>query len=119
MAEHGAEGGPSARGTRLLRAPAGGVPVYTYEATPGIPPVSTLRLHGDDLAHLPVSDDHAHSHDFLVLLYCERSGGTVRLGDVITPMRAGDLHLIPPGVVVGVGAAPDDLRTRDQPEDGP
>jgi AraC family transcriptional activator of pobA len=107
-----AEGGREpTRGTRLLRTPAGAAPVYTYEETPGIPPVSTLRFRGDDdLSHLPVSDDHAHSHDFLVLFYCERSGGTVRLGDAITTLRAGDLHLIPPGVVVGVGATAADLH---------
>lgn len=111
MAERDAVDGGRVRGTRLLRTPVDGVPVYTYDASPGIPPVSTLWFRGDDLSGLPSGDDHAHSHDFLVLLYCERSGGTVRLGDATTPLRAGDLHLIPPGVVVGVGASADDLRT--------
>ena len=55
-----------------------GLPVYTYQAVPGMPPVSTLRLgRGSSGGLLP----DAHSHDFLVLTYFERGGGSMRLGD--------------------------------------
>jgi AraC family transcriptional activator of pobA len=58
-----------------------GPPVYTYEAVPGVPPVSVLRFPGrEPLPGVP-QDGNAHSHDFLVLAYFERGGGSVRLGD--------------------------------------
>ena len=107
MVDQRAVEGDPVPGTRLLRTPLDGPPVYTYRTVPGVPPVSAMRFRGDNLPGAPPEGDHAHSHDFLVLVFCERSGGTVRLGDETGPMRAGDLHLIPPGVVVGVGA-PDD-----------
>jgi AraC family transcriptional activator of pobA len=96
--------------TRLLRAPRGAAPVYTYERVPGVPSVGVVRF---DCPHLPPgapSPGHAHSHDFLVLSYCERSGGSLRLDGREMPMRAGDVHLIPPGVVVGAGQHAHGLR---------
>jgi AraC-like DNA-binding protein len=111
MAERTTGHGGPVPGTRLLRSPADGAPVYTYQAVPGVPPVGVVRFRGDHLPGAPPDGDHAHSHDFLVLVFCERSGGTVRLGDVTTPMRAGDLYLIPPGVVVGVGTSDADFST--------
>src|SRR3712207_8812578 len=50
----------------------GGLPVYTFEAAPGAPLVSVLRL-GRELAGsggLP----GPHSHDFLTVAYFERDG---------------------------------------------
>jgi len=41
----------------------------------------------------------AHSHDFLVLDYFERDGGSLRLGDRQWQIEAGDVYLIAPGEV--------------------
>lgn len=81
------------------------LPVYTYEVVPGVPPLSVTRL-GRELAPggLPRSG-HVHAHDFLALAYFERGGGSVRLGQREWPVEAGDLYVIAPGEVVGVGDA--------------
>jgi AraC family transcriptional regulator, transcriptional activator of pobA len=78
-----------------------GPAVYTYEAVPGMPPVSTIRFG----RKLPPGGPprHAHSHDFLVLAYFERGGGLMWLGDREWQIEAGDVYLIAPGEVVGVG----------------
>ena len=55
------------------------LPIYTYEAVPGVPPVSVMRM---GRSSAPPPDDRAHSHDFLVLAYFERGGGSLRLGDL-------------------------------------
>jgi AraC family transcriptional regulator, transcriptional activator of pobA len=73
-----------------------GPPVYTYEAMPEMPSVSTLRLgRGCSGGLLP----DAHSHDFLVLTYFERAGGSLRLGDREWQIEAGDVYLIAPGEI--------------------
>jgi AraC-like DNA-binding protein len=78
-----------------------GPAVYTYEAVPGVPPVSTIRFG----RKLPPGEPprHAHSHDFLVLAYFERGGGSMWLGDREWRLEAGDVYVIAPGEVVGVG----------------
>jgi len=96
--------------TRLLRAPTGTAPVYTYARTPGVPSVGVVRFEGPHLPPGAPAPGHAHSHDFLVLTFCDRSGGTLRLDGRELPMRAGDVHLIPPGVVVGTGSDAQGLR---------
>ena len=73
-----------------------GPPVYTYEAVPGVPPVSAMRLDRGASAQLPPG---AHSHDFLVLAYFERDGGSLRLGDREWRIEAGDAYLIAPGEI--------------------
>ena len=50
-------------------------PVYTYEAVPGVPPVSVLRFRGWEFPPGEPPPGHAHSHDFLVLCYFGRGGG--------------------------------------------
>ena len=85
--------------TRMLAGRGQGPPVHTYEPVPGVPPVSVLRFPGRE--HPP--DGHAHSHDFLVLAYFGRGGGSVRLGNREWPVEAGDAYVIAPGEVVGVG----------------
>jgi hypothetical protein len=50
----------------------------------------------------------AHAHDFLVLDYFERDGGTLRLGTREWRIQAGDAYLIAPGEVAdpsGLAAA--------------
>jgi AraC family transcriptional regulator, transcriptional activator of pobA len=85
-----------------------GPAVYTYEAVPGVPPVSTIRFG----RKLPPGEPprHAHSHDFLVLAYFERGGGSMWLGDREWRIEAGDVYVIAPGEVVGVGDDPSSLH---------
>jgi len=58
--------------TRRREGRGGGPPVSAFEAVPGVPPISVLRLLGSErergLAPLgPPADRGAHSHDFLAL----------------------------------------------------
>lgn len=76
-------------------------PVHTYEPVPGEPPVSVARLDRRSLEGVP--SGHAHSHDFLVLAYFQRGGGSLRLGRCEWPVEPGDLYVVAPGEVVGVG----------------
>jgi AraC family transcriptional activator of pobA len=46
---------------------------------------------------------HAHSHDFLVLAYFERGGGSLRLGSCEWPIEDGDAYVVAPGEVIGIG----------------
>src|ERR1700689_5267157 len=69
-----------------------GVPVYSYVRRPDAPPVSVLRFSaagppGAGPAHDPAD---APAHDFLVLTYFERGGGTVRLDTQEWSAAAGD-----------------------------
>jgi AraC family transcriptional activator of pobA len=93
--------------TRILNRRASALPVYAYEAVPGVPPVSTLRLDRSAMAGL--GPEHAHSHDFLALAYFERGGGSLRLGDRVWSVQAGDVYVVAPGEVVGVGDDPGGL----------
>jgi len=81
-----------------------GPPVYTYEAVPGVPPVGAIRL-GRELFPSGLPQEHSHTHDFLVLAYFERGGGSMWLGDREWPVAADDAYVIAPGEVVGVGSA--------------
>ena len=81
-----------------------GPPVYTYEAVPGVPPVGATRL-GRELSPGGRPHSHAHSHDFLVLAYFERGGGSMWLGDREWRVEAGDAYIVAPGEVVGAGVA--------------
>ena len=76
-----------------------GLPVYTYETVPGVPPVSALRFGREPSAGGLPPDAHPHSHDFLVLTYFERDGGSLRLGDREWQIEAGDVYLIAPGEI--------------------
>lgn len=90
--------------TRRLDKKGEGPPVYTYDAVPGVPQVNTIRL-GRELSPDGLPQAHAHSHDFLVLAYFERGGGSLRLGNREWPVEDGDAYVIAPGEVVGVGEA--------------
>jgi AraC family transcriptional activator of pobA len=98
------EGGVGLDTTRMLGKRGEGPPVYTYEAVPGVPPVGAMRL-GRELPPGGLPKGHAHSHDFLVLAYFERGGGSLRLGNREWRIEAGDAYVIAPGEVVGPGAA--------------
>jgi AraC family transcriptional activator of pobA len=72
-----------------------------------VPPVSIMRLDRDALGG-PESD-LAHSHDFLLLAYFERGGGSLRIAGRQWPVKAGDAYLIAPGEVIGLGDDPSGL----------
>jgi AraC family transcriptional regulator, transcriptional activator of pobA len=102
LEREGAEGA-----TRRLDRRAGGPPVYTYERLPGVPPVSIMRLDRQSLGDL--ESDEVHSHDFLVLAYFERGGGSLRFGERQWRVRAGDAYVIAPGEIVSAGHDPGGL----------
>src|ERR671921_2233112 len=87
--------------TRMLVRRDNGPAVYTYEAVPGVPAVSTIRF-GRKLPSGGPPPRHAHSHDFLVLAYFEGCGGSMWLGDREWQIQTGDVYVIAPGEVVGV-----------------
>lgn len=85
-----------------------GIPLHRFDRFPGHPPVRLGSPHvPDDLA-----PPHAHAHDFLVLAYVERAGGSIALDGHEWPLRAGDALVIAPRVVVVPGAV-DALRRTD------
>jgi AraC-like DNA-binding protein len=75
--------------------------VYTFDMLPGVPPVGVARLSREVLS-TGLSDSHAHTHDFLVLAYFERGGGSMWLGQRGWPVEDGDVYVVAPGEVVGV-----------------
>jgi AraC family transcriptional activator of pobA len=92
----------TARAVRLRA----GVPVYSYRTTPGVPPVSVLRLD----AHHQAGNLQRHIHDFPVLVYIERAG-QLKLGVPPAAARDGDAYVLAAGAVIdpaqaaGLGAA--------------
>jgi AraC family transcriptional regulator, transcriptional activator of pobA len=77
-----------------------GPPVYTFEAVPGAPPVNVLRLLGRKRPlglppAGPPTASYAHSHDFLVLAYVERGGGSLRLGEGVAGRGGGRVRDLP------------------------
>ncbi|WP_084037214.1 helix-turn-helix transcriptional regulator [Haloechinothrix halophila] len=91
--------GPPSR-LRMVRPD--GTPVYRYDQRPGVPPVSVTRLDTQAAAALP---DHRHAHDFLVLIYVEEGAGSFTIDGTERPLRAGDVHAVSPGQVIGVSTA--------------
>ena len=77
-----------------------GAPVFGWPRTPGTPPIGVARL---SAAELPdgAPRHRAHAHDFLVVAYFDRGGGTLRVDDRAWPVRAGDVFVIAPDEVVG------------------
>jgi AraC family transcriptional regulator, transcriptional activator of pobA len=88
------------RAARLVSRRPGGPPTYTYEPVPGVPAVTVVQLVRDSMGSL---EDDAHSHDFLLLNYYERGGGSLRLAGREWHVRTGDVYLVAPGEVVGAG----------------
>ena len=97
-------------GTRMLDGGGAGPPVYTYQVVPGEPPVGVLRFLGRELPPGGPPPGHAHSHDFLVLAYFERGGGSLRLAGREWPVEAGDAYVVAPGEVIAVGGQAAGLR---------
>jgi AraC family transcriptional activator of pobA len=88
----------------------GGLPVRTYEAVPGVPSVRVLRFPVRESPRGGPSAGHAHTHDFLGLMYFERGGGSLRLGERVWPVEAGDVYVVAPGEVVGGGEGASGFR---------
>jgi AraC family transcriptional regulator, transcriptional activator of pobA len=87
--------------SRMLGSRDDGPPVYTYEAVPGVPPVSVLRFGQQPSPGRLPPGAHPHSHDFLVLTFhFERDGGSLQLGDREWQIEAGDVYIIAPGEIV-------------------
>lgn len=80
-----------------LRPRGDGAPVFAFDRVPGVLPVGVVQIGADAL---PPEPGHAHSHDFLVLSYFERSGVSLVLHDERWAVRAGDIFVIAPGEVV-------------------
>jgi AraC-like DNA-binding protein len=95
---------PAVRRLRTVRPD--GTPVYGHPARPGTPPVLVTRIDAD-AQHAHVPPGHRHAHDFLVLVYVERGGGTVSLNGQDIPLRDGDVHAVPPGQAIGSAALAD------------
>lgn len=79
-----------------------GTPVYCYERSAGLPPVSVLSFH-PDTGHDRLPPDHRHAHDFLVLVYVEEGASSITVDGLEQTLRAGEVQALPPGRVVGVG----------------
>jgi AraC-like DNA-binding protein len=96
--------------TRIPDRRGDGLPVHTYEAVPGVPPVSVMRFPDRELPSGGHAHRQAHTHDFLGLVYFERGGGTLRLGEREWFVEAGDTYVIAPGEVVGGGEGASGFR---------
>jgi AraC-like DNA-binding protein len=92
---------------RRLKRRRDGPPVYTYAPVPGAARVSLMRLDRSSMGGLDAG--HAHSHDFLLLTYFEQGGGSLRLGTHEWDVEAGDVYVVAPGEVIGVGDDPEGL----------
>ncbi|WP_189050796.1 AraC family transcriptional regulator [Micromonospora sonchi] len=80
-----------------------GTPVYRYRQRPGLPPVSVTRF-DTEAAHSRLPPDHRHAHDFFVLVYVEEGMGSFAVDGVERPLRAGEVHAVSPGQIIGVAA---------------
>jgi AraC family transcriptional regulator, transcriptional activator of pobA len=89
--------------TRVPGVRGDGLPVRTYEVVPGVPPVSVLRFPRREPPRGGPPADQAHTHDFLGLMYFERGGGSLRLGEREWSVEAGDAYVVAPGEVIGSG----------------
>nr|WP_179661150.1 AraC family transcriptional regulator [Nocardioides panzhihuensis] len=88
---------PRVRSVRAVRAD--GTPIYRWEQSPGVPAVRVVPFDPDcDSQHLPPGNRHAH--DFWILAYVERGGGTVDLDGEQVALHDGEVHAVAPGEVV-------------------
>jgi AraC-like DNA-binding protein len=86
--------------SRLRRVRPDGTPVYGQEHGDGRPPVTVVHVdvgrHRDALLR-----SRPHAHDFLVLVYVEEGSAEVRVDGVTRQLRAGVVHALSPGQVIG------------------
>ncbi|PSL04034.1 AraC-like DNA-binding protein [Haloactinopolyspora alba] len=109
---HSSVTGPHAPSSPRLRSVRpDGTPVYRYEQRPGVPPVSVIRF-DTEAAHARLPPDHRHAHDFLVLVYVEDGAGSFVVDDAELALRAGEVHAVSPGQVIGVSALSELARAR-------
>lgn len=76
-----------------------GIPIYTYDRLPNVPPVSVMRANRD-LMDLPAGG-HQHAHDFLLLAWVEAGGASLRINHRDWRMEDGDVYIVAPGEVLG------------------
>lgn len=88
--------------TRQVETRRDGPPAFTYVPVPGVPSVSTIRF-GWGTPEWPPGEGHNHVHDFPLTCFFERGGGALRLGDRVWPVQDGDVFVVAPGEIVGVG----------------
>ncbi|MEV6348182.1 AraC family transcriptional regulator [Actinoplanes sp. NPDC051851] len=84
-------------GTRLGARDARGVPVAVFDRVPGAPSIGVGRLPGPE--H-PAVGEQRHTHDFLVLFYARRAGGSFRIDERSWTVTDGDLFVLAPGQVL-------------------
>ncbi|MQA88574.1 MAG: helix-turn-helix domain-containing protein [Streptosporangiales bacterium] len=104
-------GGSPGSSSSLRRVRPDGTPVYRYQQGPGLPPVSVIRF-DTEADHAGLPPDHRHAHDFLVLVYVEEGDGAFAVDGAERPLRAGEVHAVPPGQVIGVAAVSELARCR-------
>lgn len=76
-----------------------GTPVISYTVVPGVPAISVMKI--DRTVTAELEDDHAHAHDFPLLCYFERGGGSLRNGNQEWTVETGDVYIVAPGEIVG------------------
>jgi AraC family transcriptional activator of pobA len=87
------------RPTRMVGTPADGPPYYTYELAPGVPPITVEEFTAATLREVVAR--HHHAHDFVILVYFDRGGGSLWLAGTTWSIDDGDLFLIAPHEVIG------------------
>lgn len=110
MAHSSVRGSPGSS-SRLRAIRPDGTPIYRYDQRPGVPPVSVIRL-DTEAAHAGLPPDQRHAHDFLVLVYVEEGTGSFAVDGAERPLRAGQVHAVPPGQVIDVSAVFEQARCR-------
>jgi AraC-like DNA-binding protein len=108
---HPSVGGSPGSASRLRTVRPDGTPIYRYEQRPGVPPVSVIRF-DVEAGHAGLAPDHRHAHDFLVLVYVEEGVGSFAVDGAERPLRAGQVHAVPPGQVIGVSTVFELARCR-------
>jgi AraC-like DNA-binding protein len=97
--------------SELRRVRPDGTPVYRYRQRVGLPAVSVTRV-DTEAAHPHLPPDHRHAHDFLVLVYVEEGRGSFTVDGAERPLRAGEVHAVSAGQVIGVPPAAGSARGR-------
>ncbi|MFG2087532.1 MULTISPECIES: helix-turn-helix domain-containing protein [unclassified Spirillospora] len=108
---HSSGGASVGARSRLRTVRLDGTPVYRHQQRPGVPAVSVTRFDAR-AAHAGLPAGHRHAHDFLVLVYIEEGAGSVTIDGTERPLRAGEVHAVSPGQVIGVTTVTELARGR-------